>query len=83
MRVGVRLGARERGRPFARRADRGDVDDAPDAALRAGVEQRAGALDLHRLHVVAPAVLQHPDAVHHRIDICQQRHARHRRSRAA
>ena len=73
MRVGLRLGARERGRALVRRADRGDMDDAPDTGRHAGVEQRAGAFDLHRLHVVAAAVLQHADAVHDRIDVLQQR----------
>ncbi len=49
------------------------MDDAPDAGLGAGVEQGAGAVDLHRLHVVAPAVLQHSDAVHDCSDIGEQR----------
>ena len=73
MRVGLRLGARERGRRLRRRADRRDMDDAPDARRSAGIEQRAGALDLHRLHVVARAVLQHADAVHDRVDVGKQR----------
>ena len=73
MRIGLRLGAGELGRPLPRCADRGDMDDAPHPCLHAGVEQRAGARDLHRLHVVARAVLQHADAVHDRIDARKQR----------
>ena len=67
------LAARERGRRRARRADRRDVHHALDAGALAGREQRAGRRDMNALHVVAHAVLQHADAIHHRVEAFEQR----------
>ena len=71
--LGVRLAAGERGRRRARRADRRDVHHALDARALAGREQRAGRRDLDALHVVAHAVLQHADAIDHRVEAFEQR----------
>ncbi len=53
MRLGLRLGAGERSRSRRLGADCRDVDHAPDGGLRAGVEQRAGRLDMDAAGVVA------------------------------
>jgi hypothetical protein len=70
--LGSRLAARKHRRPIRFGADRRNVDDTLDARAHAAVEQRLGAIELHALHVIAQAVLQHADAIDHRIDAAQQ-----------
>lgn len=71
--LGPRFAARKCRRPVRLGADRGNLDHALDAGAHAAVEQRLGAAELHALHVVAQAVLQHADAIDDRVDALQQR----------